>query len=312
MSKILVAGSYNESMTVVSPKLPRPGETALGTEYHAGPGGKGANQAIGAARLGAETALLVKLGDDAFGAAAEQLFLAEGLPAATIIRTTAAPTGVALIMVDELGANQIAVAPGANSLLAAADAPSEALAGVAVLLCQLECPVEVFQSLAPLLPEAVAILNPAPAQALSDECCRLVDFLTPNESELSVLTGLPTEDDEQIAAAAERLLARGVRNVVATVGARGAMWFTRGDSRSFPAPKVPVVDTTGAGDAFNAGLAVGLSRGYTVPQSIELGVRCGAFCVTQSGVIDGLARESQLPRLADAGAGANAGAGRTQ
>jgi ribokinase len=297
VSKILVAGSYNEDMTVVSQVLPRSGETVLGASFFAAPGGKGANQAIGAARLGADTTFLVKLGLDPFGDRAQRLFIDEGLPAHGILRTAAAPTGVALIMVDVDGANQISVAPGANGLLMGTDALDGLLRDVSVLLCQLECPPELFESLAHRLPSATKILNPAPARPLRDECFGAIDFLTPNESELASLTGLAVTSDAEVRAASSVLIGKGVGNVIATLGANGALWTNGSQERHFPAPAVVAVDSTGAGDAFNAGLAAALALKWSVADAIELAVRCGAFCVTRTGALDGLPRldDLQLP-----------------
>lgn len=299
MGKILVAGSYNASMTVVSSRLPAPGQTVLGTEFFTSPGGKGSNQAIGAARLGADVAFAVRLGEDRAGADARRLFEEEGLAGPAVLNTSGQATGVALIVVDSLATNQIAVAPGANSLLTIHDIPSCLLTEVDVLLCQLESPVELFVDLARATRRqgSVAILNPAPATALTDECLGLVDFLTPNETELAEITGQPANTREELGAAAAALLERGVRNVVATLGEQGAMWADRNGVRYFPSREVAAIDTTGAGDAFNAGFAVGLARGLGVPESIELAIACGAYCVTKRGVLAGLPRASDLLAL---------------
>ena len=294
MNTILVAGSYNESMTIVSPTLPRAGETILGGTFSTGPGGKGANQAIGTTRLDADTTFLVMLGMDSVGDHAQQLLIREGLPVAAIMRTAAAPTGVALIMVDKQGANQISVAPGANGQLTADAVPTALADSFDVLLCQLECPAELFGSLASRFPSAIKILNPAPAGALSDEVLSHVDYLTPNESELATLTSLPAGNEAEVIAASLDLIGRGVRNVVATLGSRGALWHDGKQARRYPAPMVEARDTTGAGDAFNAGFAAGLARGWDVSRSIELGVQCGSFCVTRSGVIGALPTSAEL------------------
>lgn len=297
MGRIVVVGSYNASLSVFSDTLPSRGQTVLGSRLDIGPGGKGNNQAIGAQRLGAATAFVVKIGQDSFGAAARTVLEAEGLPTKWI-RESQTATGVALIMVDVAGDNLISVAPGANSDLK----PAEVIAldglfdGASHLLCQLECSLDLFCGVAAWArPRGVkTILNPAPAQRLPTEVCALIDVLTPNESELGVLAGAEIRTDDDIVNAAKRLLDQGVREVVVTLGARGAVWLGPGPTQWFDAYPVAARDTTGAGDAFNAGLAAALASGGDMYDAIDLGMRAGAFCATRHGVISGLATAAQL------------------
>lgn len=304
MTALLVAGSYNASMTVVTPTLPRTGETLKGGAFHTGPGGKGANQAVGARRLGADVAFLVMLGKDGFGDDAAALLTAEGLPTSLLLRTEEAPTGAALIMVDADGRNQIAIAPGANALLRGDEIPDEVLSSASVLLCQLECSVDVFRSLAVSIRAAggITVLNPAPAQEMDETTLNLCDFIVPNEVELASLTGLPVDDDAAALQAALRLVELGAANVIATLGDRGALWTDGAQARRYPSPSVKAVDTTGAGDAFCAGLAAALCSNADVDAAVGWAVRVGAFCVTRSGVFDGLGRPDQVAGLPDAGA----------
>jgi ribokinase len=298
--RVVVAGSYNASMTVVAPSLPRPGETVKGHTVNLGPGGKGANQAIGARRLGADVIFLVALGNDEFGDAAAAILERERLPTEFIIRVSDAPTGVALIAVDDAGRNQISIAPGANERLRDAQLPLDLGGTVDVLVCQLECPVDVFATCADRVRSAggTTILNPAPAQRLGADVLARCDFLIPNEVELEMLTGIPVDnDDGQVLTASLRLISMGTRNVVATLGSRGALWTDGRQARRYTSPHVPVVDTTGAGDAFCAGFAAALSAGNDVDTAIRQGVRAGAFCVTRLGVIDGLGTPEDLERL---------------
>jgi ribokinase len=297
MGRVVVVGSYNVGLTVVAPTLPAPGQTVLGHTFDMGPGGKGSNQAIGARRLGADVTLVVKLGRDPFAQAAHELFDGEGLLGPGIMETEG-PTGVGLILVDDEGYNMIAVAPGANGRLVPEDLDRVPglFGGVSHLLCQLECSLKLFAGAAERARAAgvTTILNPAPAVPLSERLLGLADILTPNQTELAVLSGLPVGDERQIEAAARSLQARGAGEVVVTLGERGVLRVTPDGSEMRPAPSVPARDTTGAGDAFNAGLVTGLAAGLSMTEAIELGVRAGAFCVTRLGVIDGLPTRQQL------------------
>ncbi len=297
MGRVVAVGSYNVSLTVVAPALPAPGQTVLGHTFDMGPGGKGSNQAIGAKRLGADVSLVVKVGSDGFAVAARDLFEREGLLGPGILEADT-HTGVALILVDDEGRNMIAVAPGANGLLTPDDLDllPGLLDGASHLLCQLECSPELFAAAARRARSAgvATILNPAPAVALSEELLALVDILTPNQTELATLTGMPVDEERQIEAAARSVQALGVGDVVVTLGEHGVLRVSPDGVESVPARRVAARDTTGAGDAFNAGLVTGLSSGRSMAEAIELGTRAGAFCVTRLGVIDGLPTREQL------------------
>jgi ribokinase len=298
VNRVLVAGSYNHCTTVVCDSLPKPGQTVLGHEMFVEPGGKGSNQAIAAARLGAHVTFLVRLGRDAAGEEAIVLFEREGLTLVESERSLRAGTGAAFIMSDKDGENLIAVAPGANSELSSSDAPKGIVESCDVLLCQLECPEEVFVGLAQRAQASgvLTILNPAPARELSSYAYQLATIITPNESELEVLAGHPIGSEHEMRAAVDQIHDRGTPNVVVTLGSKGAFWSSEMGSGYVKAPKVRAIDTTGAGDAFNAGLAVALAAGLTLPDAVSQAVLSGSYCATKRGVIDGLARVEQLDR----------------
>jgi ribokinase len=300
MGRVVVLGSSNVDFTVVAQRLPAPGETVLGHTFVTGPGGKGANQAIGARRLGADVTFVTKVGDDRLGVDLRALFEREGLPATGVLTTSQAPTGIALIVVDDDGRNMIAVAPGANGTLTAADvaAVPGALDGASHLLCQLEPPIETVLAAAAAARGvgASVVLDPAPVRDLPDGAYPQIDVMTPNEPELAALTGMPVDTDAAVEMASGRLLERGVGTVVATLGDRGCLATWSGGTIRLPARAVRAVDTTGCGDAFDAGLVAGLAAGRALPDALELATRAGAYCATRRGVLDGLPTREDLDR----------------
>jgi ribokinase len=302
MADLVVVGSYNAGLSVQSDKLPAPGETVVGGRLDNGPGGKGANQAIGARRLGTDVLFVTRIGSDAFGDEARSVLLAEGLPGRGILTDDASPTGVALILVDAAGQNAISVAPGANLNLSAPDVTAAFGADLSrcrYLLLQLECRAELAVGLASQARESGyrAILNPAPARPLPPDALASFDIITPNAGELRTIAASLGLADAATDAAAQRLLDYGISDVVVTLGEGGALWASAAGLRHFDAYPVQAVDTTGAGDAFNAGLAAALVRGEPMASAIDYGCRAGAFCVTRPGVIDGLGYPPDLARL---------------
>jgi ribokinase len=302
MADLVVVGSYNAGLTVYSATLPAAGETVVGSRFEQGPGGKGANQAIGARRLGADVLFVTRLGADAFGDEARSILLAEGLPEGGITTDDQNPTGIALILVEDSGQNAISVAPGANASLSGPDVLGRFgadLRGCKYLLMQLECRAELAVDLASWARDVgcVSILNPAPARPLPRGALASFDIITPNEGELQALAaslGLASGPADVLA---RQLVARGVRDVVVTLGERGALRASAAGLQHFDAYPVRAIDTTGAGDAFNAGLAAALVRGEPMESAIDHGCRAGAFCVTRNGVIDGLGYPSDLEML---------------
>lgn len=287
MPKILVIGSSNTDMVVKTSRFPQPGETIIGGEFFLFPGGKGANQAVAAARMGGEVDLIAKVGQDVFGQQAIEGFAHEGINVAYVLSDPKLASGVALITVDASGENEIVVAPGANAALRPTDLDRDDLAfeNADLVLMQLETPLEtVFHA----AKKAQALykkflLNPAPAQSLPDELYPLLYLITPNETEASLLTGIPLDDDDALPLVAEVLLQKGVKNVIITLGAKGAYFQNTHQKFLIPAPKVQAVDTTAAGDVFNGALAVALAEGLDWREAIELACQAGAIAVTRMG-----------------------------
>jgi len=286
-AKIVVVGSSNMDLVVKSPRIPAKGETILGGDFIMTPGGKGANQAVAAAKLGAEVFFVAKLGDDIFGRQSLSNFKKVGVRTEYVIQTKEAPSGVALITVDDAGDNVIVVAPGANLKLSPEDVrkAQPAIASSGAVAAQLEVPLETVEFTARLANDAGVpfILDPAPAQKLSAELLRLVDVLTPNETEAEILTGIEVTDENSALAAAKDLLGRGVKAVILTMGARGYLLATKDAAEFIPSVKVDAVDATAAGDAFTGSLAVGLAQGKTLGDAALFANHVAALSVTKMG-----------------------------
>lgn len=287
MKSILVIGSSNTDMVITSPELPMPGETILGGEFFMNAGGKGANQAVAAVRMGAEVTLLAKVGMDVFGEQAVTRFQEEGIQTQYVLRDPDLPSGVALIMVDEHGENLISVAPGANADLRPEDIQAQAAAirKAGILLLQLETPMATVSAAMKMAAAArkLIILNPAPAAVLSEELLSNVTILTPNEHEAGMLSGVPVTDVSSAKEAASRLRHAGAKTVIITMGALGVLLATEEGSMMIPAPEVNVVDTTAAGDTFNGALAACLARGDSLDQAVRTAVMAASISVTRSG-----------------------------
>jgi ribokinase len=298
MGKILVVGSSNTDMVVKSPKIPRPGETVLGGEFFSFAGGKGANQAVAAAKLGGKVTFLAKLGADELGKNAIKGFERVGIDTNSILIEPNSHSGVALILVDSFGENCISVASGANSLIT----PSDIVDAKSILqesrfvLTQLEIPMEAVEKLGELAEqlEVPMVLNPAPAQELSDLLFRRLYLITPNETEAEMLTGIKVENENSAFSAAKFLIEKGVKNVIITMGAKGAFFLTAHESGLIPVEKVKVVDTTAAGDTFNGALVVALSEGKDIKDAIKFANRAAAISVTIMGAQDSQPFRNQL------------------
>lgn len=299
--RITVVGSYATGLTLKVKRLPSPGETVLASGYRVDYGGKGSNQAVGCARLGAEVSFVARIGRDSFGEMALRLYREEAIDTAFVRETSGQATGVGFILVEEGTANNsIALDPGANELLSAADVgQSDAcFEAAAVVLTQLEIPVAAAEAALARgrANAATTILNPAPVRPLPASVLQLVDVLTPNQSEAKVLTGRSPEVRIEPEDVARELLGKGVKAVVTTLGEKGALIVTTSSSKHIPARQMRAVDTTGAGDAFNAGLATALASGETLESAVEFAVITGGLAVTKEGVIPSLPTREDVVR----------------
>jgi ribokinase len=297
--RITVVGSYATGLTMKVHRLPSTGETLLATGYRVDHGGKGSNQAVGCARLGARVSFVAKIGKDAFAEMALGLYREEGIDADHVTQTADAPTGVGFIIVEATsGHNCITIDPGANELLTAADVSQcEAFDTSAVVLTQLEIPVEAAEAalVRGRAHGAVTILNPAPVRPLPPSVLQMVDVLTPNETEARVLTGRGPEAPAEPEDIARDLIRSGVKQVAMTLGEKGALIVRASYSKHIPAIRVPaVVDTTGAGDAFSAGLAMALACGASLDAATQFAVVTGGLAVTREGVIPSLPRRDEV------------------
>jgi len=285
--KILVIGSANTDMVIKTKHFPLPGETVLGGKFMMNPGGKGANQAISAARLGGQVTFITKIGNDIFGRQALQQFLKEGVDADYVISDPDNPSGVALITVDEKGENTIVVAPGANGTLHPEDVAKAEVVfkEAAIVLMQLEIPIATVQFAANLAARygKKVILNPAPAAPLPEELYRNVTLITPNRSEAEALSGVAIKDLTTAEQAAQKLRAKGVAHVVITLGTEGAFVYDGSMAKLIPATPVVAVDTTAAGDVFNGALAVALSENLALDKAVEFANQAAAISVTRMG-----------------------------
>lgn len=287
MTRVLVAGSANADMVVRVPRIPRPGETVLGGAFAMAAGGKGANQAVAAARAGARVTFVARVGDDLFGRQALDGFARDGIETRFVRATPGAATGIALITVDERGENSISVASGANALLAAADieAAAEAFGAADIVLLQLESPLGTVEAAARAAKGrgVPVVLNPAPARELGDGLLSLVSVLTPNEHEAELLTGVAVRDEAGAREAARRLRARGPATVVVTLGERGVYASSDAFEGGVPPFRVDPVDTTAAGDVFNGALAVALAERRPLPDALRFAQAAAAISVTRPG-----------------------------
>lgn len=287
MPKILVIGSSNTDMVVRAGRLPRPGETVLGGTFFMNPGGKGANQAVAAARLGGQVAFVCKTGDDLFGSEARRLFRQEGIDTSHLLTDPSAPSGVALITVDRQAENCIVVAPGANANLTPDDLrrAASAFEQADIVLLQLEIPMETVEqaALTACATGKRVVLNPAPATAIPARLLAALDLITPNETEAEAITGIRIADRRTADEAARRLAATGAKQVVITLGAQGALVYEAGQSRIVEGYPVRAVDTTAAGDVFNGALVVALAEGKPLADAARFACKAAAISVTRPG-----------------------------
>jgi len=298
--KIVVVGSSNTDMVIRTPALPRPGETVLGGEFFMAPGGKGANQAVAAARAGGEVHFVARVGNDVFGRQSLDGFLRDGIHVGHVFLDKTAPSGVALIIVGPDGENSIAVASGANSRLSADDIAKARplIASADIVVTQLESPLETVREAVEAAASAGVrvLLNPAPARALGEDILRRVAYLTPNETETEILTGMTLIKKSDLAKAADVLLAKGVKAVLITLGAKGVYVATAEKKEIVPAYKVIPVDTTAAGDAFNGALAVAVAEGRPLGEAARFANAAAALATTRMGAQPSLPMRDEIER----------------
>lgn len=298
-ARVTVVGSLNMDLVARALRLPRPGETVIGNDFYTVPGGKGANQAVVASRLGAKVSMVGHVGNDVFAKALLENLAAAGVAHTFVTRDAEAATGVALIVVDGAGQNSIVVTSGANMHLSPAHVKTAeaAIAAADVLLLQLESPLDAVAKAAQMAHThgVTVILNPAPARRLPATLLSLVDVLIPNESEAALLTGLPVGN--RVEAAARALWKLGVGTVILTLGERGALLTQSGETKLFPAFEVTPVDTTAAGDAFVGGFAVALAEGKPLAEAVRWGNAVGALATTKLGAQPSLPTRQALEAL---------------
>ena len=298
MSDILVVGSLNADLVVRAPRFPQPGETISGEDLQVIPGGKGANQAVAAARLGVNVSMLGCVGKDNFGD-----FLLDNLKSnnvdTNLIRRDDSSTGTATIIVDADGQNSIVLSPGANGKVASSDVEHASFSNFSLILLQLEIPTPTVYSAAKLAKQnnVRVILNPAPAKELPDELISLADFIIPNETELSLLTGVEVKDIPSAEKAARILLDKGAQNVIVTLGNKGALIINKEISEQADTYPVDVVDTTAAGDAFIGGFAVALDSASSLADAVQYGCACGALACTKFGAQPSLPTKEEVERF---------------
>jgi ribokinase len=287
MKKILVIGSTNTDMVVKTDHLPAPGETILGGEFLMNPGGKGANQAVAAARLGGRVCFVSKTGNDIFGKQAIRNFENEGIDTTYLLTDSKKPSGVALITVDKNAENCIVVAPGANMNLTEPDV-SVALSKIKeseIVLLQLEIPISTVEYAALIASgkKARVILNPAPATELSAELLKCITIITPNETEAELLTGIKVTDESSAKKAALVLREKGVETIIITRGSEGSFIYSNTVCKQVPAPKVKAIDTTAAGDTFNGALCVAIADGFDIEKAVDFANKAASVAVTRLG-----------------------------
>ena len=298
MNKVTVVGSFMYDLVATAPRRPKTGETLIGDSFGMFLGGKGANQAIAASRAGAIVSMVGRLGNDLFGDQFLEKFSTEVINTEFVIQDTENGTGVGMPLIDASGDNSIVIIPQANMALSFEniDQAESSIADSDVLVLQCEVPMEANQRAAEIAnkTDTLVILNPAPACEIPDALLSLVDIITPNESETEILTGMPTETDNQAIEAAHLLLSKGIETVILTLGSRGSFLLTKKIEKLIPAFSVEVVDTTAAGDAFCGALAASLAHGINIEKSVKIANAAGALAVTKLGAEPSLPSREEI------------------
>ncbi|MDR6288931.1 MULTISPECIES: ribokinase [Inquilinus] len=303
LPKIAIQGVFVADLAFRAARLPMMGETLLSNGFKLGPGGKGSNQSVAAARAGADVAFITKIGADPFGEMARGLYAAEGIDSGHVLTDAQRPTGAAFIFIDSrTGENAIIIEAGAAAALTEAEmeAAAPAIAGARIFVAQLELPLPVVRRGLEIARRhgVTTILNPAPAMALPDDLYPLVDYLTPNETEAESLVDFAVDSGQQAERAAQVLLAKGVGAVVVTLGAKGALLKNRSECIHIPAFSAgEVVETAGAGDAFNGGFALALAEGRPVAEAVRFGCAVAGISVTRPGTAPSMPRRDEVEAL---------------
>lgn len=296
MKNICVIGSLNMDLVVNVDTMPKPGQTIIGSNFKEVPGGKGANQAVAMARLNGNVSMIGKVGEDGFGQTLINSLKNDKVDT-TYIQTSKGATGVALITVDKNAQNSIVVSPGANFEVKEDDIDNniEAIKNSDIVVLQLETPLNTIKYALNKAKELnkYTILNPAPAVKLDDEIIKNVDLLTPNETELEIISGVSIETEEDIQKAAQIMIEKGVKELIVTLGSKGSLYINKEKSMFKKAYKVEVVDTTAAGDSYTGALAVALSQDKNIEDAMDFASKVGALSVLKEGA------QSSLPTLED-------------
>ncbi len=299
--EIVVVGSSNTDLIIKTNKIPKPGETVIGGKFYKAAGGKGANQAVAASRAGGDVTFIASVGNDTFGDEATKGFQKDGINTEYVKKDSEESSGIALIFIDNTGENSIAVASGANLKLLESDIEKarDRISNADVLLMQLEIPIKTVETAAKIACSAGVrvILNPAPAQHLSDELLKCISVLTPNESETELLTGIEIKDDNDAEKAAKILIDKGVETVIITLGSKGALLATRDELKLIDGYRVEAKDTTAAGDVFNGALAVAISENKSLSEAIKFAHAASAISVTKIGAQPSAPRLSEIEEM---------------
>jgi len=298
---IVVIGSSNTDMIIKMHRIPKPGETIIGGKFNTAAGGKGANQAVAAARAGGDVTFIARVGNDMFGQLAMEGFKKDKINVDHVLTDNSEPSGVALIFVDDHGENSIAVASGANECLSVEDVENAraSISSADVLLMQLETPIDSITAAAQIARDndVKIILNPAPAQSLDDELLSMLNFLTPNETEAECLTGIKVTDIKSAKEAGQILLNKGLEIVIITLGNQGAIVVSETQAKLISGFKVKAIDTTAAGDTFNGVLAVGISEGRELKDAIKFANAAAALSVTKLGAQPSAPNRDEIGRM---------------
>jgi ribokinase len=296
--KVVVFGSINMDLVVTTAHLPKPGETLIGHSFFTAPGGKGANQAVAAARLGAKTLIVGRVGNDSFSVSLLDNLRQNGVDVSQVRQDKAVSSGVALIAVEDTGENNIIIVPGANGRVDDSDVArlESVIEPGDVLLLQLEVPLSAVLSAASLAAnkKATVVLDPAPAQPLPDGLLAQADLVTPNETEAGILASISIEDNASAETAVHILHQRGARQVLLKMGDAGALWSTGDQVQYLPAYRVEAIDTVAAGDACNGGVAAGLVSGLSMPEALQWGMAAGALATTKHGAQEAMPDHNEL------------------